>query len=104
MPEVELPVGDTTVLVSVRQLDQGVVPVTGAARAVVRAARSLEAVLDGVGAVAQSCVKRFREIDTPPNEVHLELGITLSAEADVVIASTSSEATINVSMTWTNQD
>lgn len=97
---VEVPVGETTVLMQVENLDKGVVPVARSGTAVARAARSLDDVLDSARAVAGSCVYRFSNMDVTPSEISLELGITLSAEADVVIASTSTEAAITVSLTW----
>lgn len=101
---IEVPVGDTTVLMDVKELDQGLAPAARPGRAVARAARSFEEMLDGVRAVAESCVKRFSEMEVAPSEVNVELGITLSAEADVVIASTSTEANISVSLTWKSKD
>ena len=37
-----------------------------------------------------------------PKEIKVEFGVTLSAQADVVIASTATEATFSVSLTWSD--
>jgi hypothetical protein len=100
---VEVPVGDTTVIMEVTQLDRGLVPAGRGGRALAQATRSLDEVLEGVKEVAASCVRRFADMETAPSEISVELGITLSADADIVIASTSTEAAITVSLTWNNE-
>lgn len=62
-------------------------------QALARVRPALGAVLDGA-----------RDLPRPPGSVTVEFGITLSAEAGVVVARGSAEAHFTVSMHWSNQD
>ncbi len=97
---VEIPVGDTVVMMAVAELDDGLVRAARPGKVVARASRSLEDMLQGLRPVAESFVQQFRGMTCAPNEISVEFGVTLSAEADVVIASTATEATFSVSLTW----
>ncbi|MEV4472022.1 CU044_2847 family protein [Nonomuraea salmonea] len=100
MHTVEVPVGDDVVRVQVREVDEALVRVGRGDGAVQRAGRSLGRMLDTVRPVADSFVTRFQRLENPPDEMVLEFGVSLSAEADVVIASTATEANFSVSLTW----
>ncbi len=97
---VEIPVGDTVVMMAVAELDAGLVQAARPGKVVARASRSLDDMLQGLRPVAESFVQQFREMTRAPNEIRVEFGVTLSAQADVVIASTATEATFSVSLTW----
>ncbi|GAA2224765.1 hypothetical protein GCM10010232_07210 [Streptomyces amakusaensis] len=100
---VEVPLGDgseESVRVQIREVDEALVRVGRGNRSVARAERSLGQMLDTVRPVAESFVGRFRGLANPPDEMTLEFGVSLSAEADVVIASTATAANFSVSLTW----
>jgi hypothetical protein len=100
---VEVPVGEGTdeiVRVQIREVDETLVRVGRGARSIVRAERSLGQMLDTVRPVAESFVTRFQDLANAPDEIVLEFGVSLSAEADIVIASTATEANFSVSLTW----
>ncbi|MEU1041104.1 CU044_2847 family protein [Streptomyces sp. NPDC005551] len=100
---VEVPVGDggdDVVRVQIREVDESLVRVGRGGRAVARAERSLGEMLDTVRPVADSFVGRFGALANPPDEMTLEFGVSLSAEADVVIASTATQANFSVTLTW----
>ncbi|MED7928429.1 CU044_2847 family protein [Nonomuraea sp. LP-02] len=98
---VEVPVDDGEfVRVQIREVDESLVRVGRAANTVVRAERSLGRMLETVRPVAESFVTRFHGLAHAPDEMVLEFGVSLSAEADVVIASTATEANFSVSLTW----
>ncbi|WUD72029.1 hypothetical protein OG937_10135 [Streptomyces sp. NBC_00510] len=104
---VEVPLGDGTddvVRVQVREVDEGLVRVGRGSRAVPRAERTLGQMLDTVRPVADSFVGRFRGMVNAPDEVTLEFGVSISAEADVVIASTATAANFAVTLTWNRGD
>ncbi|GAA0467165.1 CU044_2847 family protein [Streptomyces stramineus] len=105
---VEVPLGDgsdDTIRVQIREVDEALVRVgRGGARAVTRAERSFGQMLDTVRPVAESFVGRFRGLANAPDEITLEFGVSLSAEADVVIASTATAANFSVSLTWNRSD
>ena len=72
-----------------------------------RAQTSFEDALERARPMASSLVGKLRAIgDTagnPPDEVQVEFGIILSAEAGAVLASASATANYKVTMTWKQQ-
>jgi hypothetical protein len=62
--------------------------------------KTFEVAVDTVKHAAETVVDRFRSLSRPPEELTLELGIKLSAEAGAVIAKTSTDANIKVTMSW----
>ncbi|MFG3249988.1 CU044_2847 family protein [Streptomyces sp. NPDC048187] len=100
---VEVPLedgSDEAVLVQIREVDDTLVRVGRGGRSVARAERSLGEMLDTVRPVAENFVGRFRGMVDAPDEITLEFGVSLSAEANVVIASTATAANFSVSLTW----
>jgi hypothetical protein len=69
-----------------------------------RAQTSFEDALDKARPMASSLVKKLRDIGdstgNPPDEVQVEGGIILSAEAGAVLAAASAGANYKVTMTW----
>ncbi|MFD3610864.1 CU044_2847 family protein [Streptomyces atroolivaceus] len=108
---VEVPLGnaagdasDQTVRVQIREVDEALVRVGRGGRTVARAERTLGQMLDTVRPVAESFVGRFSGMAQAPDEITLEFGVSLSAEADVVIASTATAANFSVTLTWNRSD
>ncbi|MGW5877243.1 CU044_2847 family protein [Nocardiopsis terrae] len=102
---VEVPLDDggaETVLVQIVGVDESLVRVGRGDRSLARAKRSFGQMLDTVRPVAENFVGRFKDMADAPDEIALEFGISLSAEADVVIASTTTEANFSVSLKWKN--
>ncbi|WP_374991258.1 CU044_2847 family protein [Streptomyces sp. LHD-70] len=107
MRTVEVPLEDGSediVRVQIREVDESLVRVGRGGRAVARAEQTLGEMLDTVRPVADSFVGRFRDLALPPDEIALEFGVSLSAEAGVVIASTATAANFSVSLTWNRSD
>ncbi|PVE11358.1 CU044_2847 family protein [Streptomyces scopuliridis] len=104
---VEVPLGDgsdETIRVQIREVDESLIRVGRGSRSVARAERSFGQMLDTVRPVAESFVGRLRGMANSPDEITLEFGVSLSAEADVVIASTATAANFSVSLTWNRSD
>ncbi|MGW6602605.1 CU044_2847 family protein [Streptomyces sp. NPDC055036] len=104
---VEVPLGDgsdESVRVQIREVDETLVRVGRGGGSIARAERSFGQMLDTVRPVAESFVGRFRGLANAPDEITLEFGVSLSAEADVVIASTATAANFSVSLTWNRSD
>lgn len=99
---VEVPLGNGGEVVRVQVNDHGedVVRVGRGSRAVARAEQSLEQMLDVVRPVADAFVGRCRGMLRPPDEATLEFGMSLSADAKVLVAGSSAEANFSVSLTW----
>ncbi|MFC9700963.1 MULTISPECIES: CU044_2847 family protein [unclassified Streptomyces] len=94
--------GDEPVLVRIRETDDAVTRVGRGTRAAVQATRTLDQMLDAVRPVAESFVSRFTQMENPPDEIGLEFGISLTAGADVVIATTGTEANFTVTLNWSD--
>ncbi|MGV9557453.1 CU044_2847 family protein [Streptomyces sp. NPDC003401] len=94
---------DDVVRVQIREVDDSLVRV-GRRGSVARAGRTLGQMLDTVKPVAANFVERFQGLATPPDEMTLQFGISLSAGADVVIASTATAANFTVSLSWSRRD
>ncbi|MFK0046539.1 CU044_2847 family protein [Streptomyces sp. NPDC090741] len=104
---VEVPLyddGAETIRVQIREVDEALVRVGRGSGSIARAGRSFGQMLDTVRPVAESFVGRFRELANAPDVITLEFGVSLSAEADVVIASTATAANFTVSLTWNRSD
>jgi hypothetical protein len=102
---VELPVsvvGEAAdaVKVEIEETADGLVKVAGPGRVVARASQSLGDMLAGVRPVAQNFVDGFHGMANPPDEISVEFGLSVSAEADVVISRTAAQANFKVSLTW----
>ncbi|MDX2939088.1 CU044_2847 family protein [Streptomyces ipomoeae] len=102
---VELPVNGTDgqselVKVQVEADGDGLVRVARPGQVVARATRSLGEMVAAVRPVAQNFVDGFRGMASRPDEITVEFGLTLSAEADVVISSTAAQANFNVTLVW----
>ncbi|MGW2257326.1 CU044_2847 family protein [Streptomyces sp. NPDC001780] len=98
--EVPLGSGGEIVRVQVNGPGEDVVRVGRGSRAVARAEQSLEQMLDVVRPVADAFVGRCRGMLRLPDEATLEFGMSLSADAKVLIAGSSAEANFSVSLTW----
>ncbi|OIK02695.1 hypothetical protein BIV25_02570 [Streptomyces sp. MUSC 14] len=64
------------------------------------AARTFEGALEGVRAAAASALRVFRDGSLRPDEVEIEFGVKLSAEAGAVIAKGSTEGHLVVKLSW----
>ncbi|GGS09689.1 hypothetical protein Snoj_16250 [Streptomyces nojiriensis] len=107
MYHVELPIGgadgppDVVLVEVVETGEDGLVRVARPGQVMARASRSLGEMVTGIRPVAQSFVDGFRGMAQAPDELNLEFGLSISAEADVVISSTAAEANFKISLTWT---
>ncbi|MGI8859306.1 MAG: CU044_2847 family protein [Rubrobacteraceae bacterium] len=69
-----------------------------------RAQSSFEDALEKIQPISSGLIVRLREIGDsavePPDEVHVEFGLLLSAEAGAVLAAASASANFKVTMMW----
>ncbi|MFD8524686.1 CU044_2847 family protein [Streptomyces capillispiralis] len=102
MYTVDVPLGSGGEIVRVQVNDAGedIVRVGRGSRTVARAEQSLEQMLDVVRPVADAFVGRCRGMLQPPDEATLAFGMSLSADAKVLVAGSSAEANFSVSLTW----
>jgi hypothetical protein len=106
LPVVEVPLGtgEDVVRVQVGETDESVVRVGRGSRTVARAEESLDRMLEVVRPVADAFVGHCREMVRQPDEATLEFGMSLSADAKILIAESSAAANFSVSLTWHNEN
>ncbi len=67
---------------------------------IAEAAVTFEEALGSIKTVAQGVVRQVKELGDPPDEVVVGFGIKLTGSANVVLASGSAEANLDVTLTW----
>jgi hypothetical protein len=102
---VELPVDAKdgqrqTVQVQIEQVGEGLADVSRSGRLAARATRSLGDMLAGIRPVAESFLEGFVGMEQAPDEIGLEFGLSLTAQADVVVSSTAAAANFKVTLNW----
>lgn len=65
-----------------------------------QADKTFEDAIAAVTPAARSLIARLRSIDDPPDEVGVEFGVPLSAQAGAFTASATAEANLWMSTTW----
>jgi len=71
-----------------------------ATEVIARANDTFEAALDKVRDAAEAMVDRLCSLTRPPDEMEVEFGVKLSAEAGAVIAKAATEANFTISLKW----
>ncbi len=61
---------------------------------------SFQAALGRVQPMAQAVVAKFRDLAEPPEEVCVEFGLKVGVDAGLVVAHTSGEANLKVTLRW----
>lgn len=82
--------------------DAGVVKAGRPGEVAAKAAQSLESALESVAPTARAVLAKVREAG--PQQVTVEFGVKLSAEAGAVITRTSGECNFKVTLRWENRD
>lgn len=70
----------------------------------VSAGRTFEQAIDTVRPAAESLVNRLRSVADGPDEVTVEFGLQMSAEAGAYIAKAATAANFTVTMTWRRRE
>lgn len=65
-----------------------------------QALKTFEDALEKVRPAAQTIIQKLRDLSDAPDEIEVEFGLKLSAEAGVIIAAGSVEANYRVTLTW----
>jgi Trypsin-co-occurring domain 1 len=68
------------------------------------AEKTFEDATAAVTPAARSLIAQLRSIEDQPDEVGIEFGVQLSAQAGAFIASVAAEANFRVSITWRRRD
>jgi NTP-dependent ternary system trypsin peptidase co-occuring protein len=72
----------------------------GAQSIAIRASQTFEEAISRVRPAAEAIVAQLRDLATTPDEVAVEFGLTLSAEAGAFIAAAGTAANFKISLTW----
>ena len=78
----------------------GMVPAARGGDVVQRAGQTFEAALERVRPAAQAIIAKLRALHDPPDEIEVEFGIKMSAEAGAFVAAAGMEANYKVTLTW----
>ena len=102
---IEFPIQDGgALLVEVdAPMPDGVVKATRPGEVVAKAKETLEEALDKIKPASEAIITRLRGLRDAPDEIGVEFGIKLSAEAGAFIASAGVEANYKVTLKWTNR-
>src|SRR3990170_7169368 len=102
---IEFPLQDGgSVIVEVDEpVPEGVVKAVRPGEVVAKAKETLEDALDKIQPAAHAIITKLRELPDAPDEIGVEFGIKLSAEAGAFIASAGVEANYKVTLKWAKQ-
>ncbi|MET9657506.1 CU044_2847 family protein [Streptomyces sp. NPDC006510] len=89
-----------TVQVQIEEAPDGLVEAARPGRVAARAPRALNGMLAGIRPVVEQFVSTFRDMPDGPDEIGVEFGLSLSADADLVITRTTGQANFTVTPTW----
>ena len=82
------------------RIEEGMMPATGILDVTEKARQSFEAAIDRVKPAAEVIVQKLRSLAKEPDELELEFGLKMDAEAGAIFASVGVEANFKVTMTW----
>ncbi len=99
---VEFPLEDGgTILVEVDVPEEmGMVPAARGLDVSDKARQTFEAAMDKVRPAAQVIIGKLRTLHDPPDEIEVEFGLKMSAEAGAIFAAGGVEANYKVTLTW----
>jgi hypothetical protein len=103
---VEYPLEDgTTVLVEVDGAERGsTMRGMGSTQLAEKATQTFEDALEKIRPAAGLVIAKLRDLSVPPDQIGVEFGIKLSADAKAYIASASAEANFKVTLTWKRKE
>ena len=99
---VEFPLEDGgTILVEVDVPEEmGMVPAARGLDVSDKARQTFEAAMDKVRPAAQVIIGKLRTLHDPPDEIEVEFGLKMNAEAGAIVAAGGVEANYKVTLTW----
>lgn len=86
--------------VQIEHVPEGLVKVARPGQVVARAAHSLGQMLTAIRPVADSFVEGFADMAHAPDQIGLEFGLSLSADANLVVATSAAQANFKVTLVW----
>jgi NTP-dependent ternary system trypsin peptidase co-occuring protein len=96
----ELEGGGASLLVEVEEDEPGIERASRIDDLVIKGSQSLEAALEGIRSAANVTLAKLRNVAEAPDEVEVQFGVRLNAQAGAVIAKTEAEGHLQVRMAW----
>ena len=98
---IEFPLEDgSSIWVEVRDTETGGLVPAARGDLPARAAQTFESALERVRPAAQTVIQKLRDLPDTPDEIEVEFGLKLSAEAGAIIAAGGVEANYRVVLKW----
>jgi hypothetical protein len=99
---VEFPLEDgDSILVEVETDEpEGMVPAARGDKVPEKARQTFEAALDKVKPVASAVITKLRALHDVPDEIAVEFGLKMNAEAGAIVAAAGMEANYKVTLKW----
>ncbi len=100
---IEFPLEDgNSITVEVDELEPegGVVRAARPGEIAAKAGQTFEAALDRIRPAASIIITKLRALSDPPDEMTVEFGLKMNAEAGAVIAAAGAEANYKVTLKW----
>ncbi|MGP1386564.1 MAG: CU044_2847 family protein [Thainema sp.] len=82
----------------------GLVPVGRGSDTIVKAQRTLSDTLDNIRPAAEAIIDKLSDLTKRPDEIAIEFGVKLSANAGAVLAAASAECNFVIHLTWKDSD
>jgi hypothetical protein len=100
---VEVPVSDgVSLLVETVDIRPGTVPAGRLHDLAESATETFDSAMTRLRVAAGTVVRRMRDMAQPPDEVSVQFAVKLATQAGVVIANTSAEANLSVTLKWSD--
>jgi alkanesulfonate monooxygenase SsuD/methylene tetrahydromethanopterin reductase-like flavin-dependent oxidoreductase (luciferase family) len=96
--------GGGSVLVEAADSRRGTVPAGRPAEAIQTLNESLDDAMARIRLMAELMSERLRELHVPPEEITVEFGVKVSAEAGLVVARTAGEASFGITLRWQGRE
>lgn len=92
--------GSIVVEVDEPEPEGGVVRAARPGEIAAKAGQTFEAALERIKPAAGAIIAKLRSLSDPPDELEIEFGLKMSAEAGAVVAAAGAEANYKVTLTW----
>jgi hypothetical protein len=92
--------GAVLIEVEETELEKGRVPVSIKSGVPEEATKEFEKALDDIRPVADTIVQKLKDLGSKPDNIGIEFGIKMSAQAGAIIAATGMEANFKVTLSW----
>lgn len=92
--------GSILVQVDAPEPEGGVVKAARGGEVLRKAVQTFEEALDKIRPAAGAIISKLRYLADPPDEIEVEFGLTLNAEAGAFVAAAGAEANYTVKLTW----